>query len=495
MFLKGSNGRGGLISTLAVVLVLLGLCGSALAEDPVNIPDANLKVAIEDELGVIDPTPTDMLGLTSLDASSGGIVDLTGIEYATNLTGLYLGHNKISDISSVSVLIKLTDLDLGSNLISDCNVVSELTNLDSLYLENNQISDCNAVSGLTKLWTLFLNDNQISDCNCVSELTDLTWLILGDNQIADINAVSGLTKLTHLELYGNQISDISAISGLTSLRYLYLYDNQISDISVVSGLTDLVRLTLGTNRISDISALSEHTNLVWLTLYENPLTTTAYCFYLPLIEANNSSLSLLLYDPNPNPLTKDCTTDLISLGVFVSHWLEADCNEVNNWCGWADMEHLGDVDFYNFSVLASYWVGGVNSYIEDFETGDFSRYNWVHSGDASWFVATDEVYQGSYSCRSGSISHNQQSVLEITPDIEIGSISFYRKVSSENYFDYLRFYIDGQQEDTWLGEEDWELQTYTITPGQHTIKWAYIKSAFGSGGSDCAWIDEITMSK
>ena len=53
--------------------------GSARAEDPVYFPDAAMKAAVEDTLSIPDPTPSDMLGLTSLYARSRGITDITGI--------------------------------------------------------------------------------------------------------------------------------------------------------------------------------------------------------------------------------------------------------------------------------------------------------------------------------------------------------------------------------------------------------------------------------
>jgi len=190
--------------TKAVVILLalvglLGLSQLAMAEDPVYFPDANLTAAVERALGISDPTPTDMLSLTNLNANDRGIVDLTGIEHATNLTYLWLYYNQISDIS--------------------------------------------ALSGLTNLTILYLFSNQISNISALSRLTNLTDLGLSNNQISDISALSGLTNLTSLRLDYNQISDISALSGLTNLTYLYLFSNQISNISALSGLTNLTNLT------------------------------------------------------------------------------------------------------------------------------------------------------------------------------------------------------------------------------------------------------------
>jgi len=290
-------------------------------ETPVFFADANLKAAVEAALGVTDPTATDMLGLTGLTASSSNITDLTGLEYATNLThlylfsnqissisalsgltnltSLYLYDNQISDISALSGLTNLTDLWLYSNQISNISALSGLTNLTSLYLHNNQISDISAFSGLTNLTDLWLYSNQINDISALSGLTNLMQLYLGHNQISDISVLSGLTNLTHLQLRANQISDISALSGLTNLGYLYLENNyQISNISTLSGLTNLTVLWLDSNQISDISPLTAMTSLTQLYLTNNQLDCVAYSDYLPTIEANNPGIDIT-YDPEP----------------------------------------------------------------------------------------------------------------------------------------------------------------------------------------------------
>lgn len=50
---------------------------TVLAETPVHFNDANLKAVVEEKLGVTHPTPSDMLNLISLWATSLGIADLT----------------------------------------------------------------------------------------------------------------------------------------------------------------------------------------------------------------------------------------------------------------------------------------------------------------------------------------------------------------------------------------------------------------------------------
>ena len=78
-----------------------------IAEEPVHFEDPQLKAAVEEALGVSDPTPVDMLALTSLNAESKGIVDLNGLESAYNLETLLLGDNQIADISPLEGLSRL----------------------------------------------------------------------------------------------------------------------------------------------------------------------------------------------------------------------------------------------------------------------------------------------------------------------------------------------------------------------------------------------------
>jgi hypothetical protein len=166
-----------------------------------------------------------------------------------------------------------------------------------------------------------------------------------------------MLKLTSLNASYAGIVDLTGLEWATNLTYLNLQRNQISDINALSGLTNLSRLFLDDNKISDIAALSRFTNLQYSYLEGNPLNTAAYCSYLPLIEANNPGIRLY-YDPNPNPLTNDCSTNLNELRRFASHWLDAGCYEQNNWCSGADLIHLGHVSFQNFAEFAQLWLAG-----------------------------------------------------------------------------------------------------------------------------------------
>ncbi len=132
--------------------------------------------------------------------------------------------------------------------------------------------------------------------------------------------------------------------------------------------------------------------------------------------------------------------------------------------------------------------------VEDFESGDFSHYNWQTGGNAPWSITTNPVYEGVYGAASGDVSDNQDSELTISLDVTTNdSISFYRKVSSESNYDYLRFYIDGTEMGEWSGTMDWLKVQYPVSAGSHTFKWAYEKDYSQSSGDDAGYVDFIIL--
>ena len=132
--------------------------------------------------------------------------------------------------------------------------------------------------------------------------------------------------------------------------------------------------------------------------------------------------------------------------------------------------------------------------IENFESGNFASYPWQFGGNANWGIVGTGVYEGTYSAKSGTITHNQNSELSITFTVaQAGNISFYYKVSSEVSYDSLRFLVDGTLRQGWSGEVGWAQSSHSLGIGTHTIKWIYKKDGSLSRGSDCAWIDYIVF--
>ncbi|MCH2650864.1 MAG: C25 family cysteine peptidase [Candidatus Marinimicrobia bacterium] len=135
--------------------------------------------------------------------------------------------------------------------------------------------------------------------------------------------------------------------------------------------------------------------------------------------------------------------------------------------------------------------------IEDFETGNFASFDWVHGGNADWVIDSD-AYSGSFSAKSGDIGHDQTSELSIVMNILYeGDIQFWSKASSEQgesgtVYDYLDFYIDNDPQELMIGgTTDWVEYTVNLPAGEHTLRWVYEKDDAQSSGEDCAWVDRI----
>ena len=139
----------------------------------------------------------------------------------------------------------------------------------------------------------------------------------------------------------------------------------------------------------------------------------------------------------------------------------------------------------------------VGMLMENFETIDFSGHDWQLAGQSDWYIQDDEVHDGNYAARSGDIGNSQFSEISVEYNVmNSGSISFAAKVSSEQgnsgtIYDYLTFYIDGEQMTLLGGELDWNEYSFMVSAGQHTFRWVYEKDTAGSSGDDCAWIDRV----
>ena len=263
-----ASDQNGLTSAPAVFTVI--------GKSPVNveIPDANLRPVVEQELGK-EPgetiTSAEMEHIRALEGTELDIEDLRGLEFATGLTDLNLGINAISDLTPLSGLTNLRNLGLRENAITDVTPVSDLTNLEEVDLDHNSLTDLTPLSGLANLIGLGLDWNSLTDVTPLSGLTSLTTLSLDHNSLTDLTPLSGLTNLTRLGLVNNSITDVAPLSGLTGLTDLYLLYNSITDVTPLSGLTGLTDLYLSNNSLTDLTPLSGMTNLTRLSLFNNEI--------------------------------------------------------------------------------------------------------------------------------------------------------------------------------------------------------------------------------
>ena len=198
------------------------------------------------------------------------------------------------------------------------------------------------------------------------------------------------------------------------------------------------------------------------------------------VYSSSNDLTLAGNSFNLNSITAGSSVN-VPVGVTVNSGVEVGSTyEIN---------YLVTAGHYSTSGTYVVTVGNI---VESFETGDFSLFDWTFAGNADWTIVNTDAHTGTYCAKSGSISDSQQTSLVLTTEVLAnGEISFFKKVSSENSYDKLYFYIDNQEKGNWSGDVAWSQESYPVTAGTHTFKWTYQKDYSVSSGSDCAWVDDI----
>ena len=129
--------------------------------------------------------------------------------------------------------------------------------------------------------------------------------------------------------------------------------------------------------------------------------------------------------------------------------------------------------------------------MEDFESGTWGE-NWTQSSQYAWTI-TNGGPRGTKCAKSTNNGINSsEGYCVLTVDVlAAGELTFMYKVSSEQNYDKLHFYMDNQEKGTWSGTVDWTEFVQPVTVGQHTFKWSYSKDSSVSSGDDCGYIDDI----
>jgi hypothetical protein len=152
------------------------------------------------------------------------------------------------------------------------------------------------------------------------------------------------------------------------------------------------------------------------------------------------------------------------------------------------------VDEYNTDATISegrVWSFTVVVFVNPLAEALDTDLSFTTGGSANWFGQTTTSYYDGDAAQSGDISDGEDSWIQTTVSGTV-TVKFYWKVSSEEDFDFLEFYIDGSLQDRISGSVDWQQKMYTIsTPGLHVLEWRYVKDGSNGSGSDCGWLDKM----
>lgn len=312
-------------------LLLLWGCVAAHGT-PILFPELSLERAICQTLGVSRDNLSKKLlqdELTSLDARSLEIRDLTGLEFATNLETLVLRDNLIEDLSPISNLAHLRKLDLSGNRIQNLTQLVPLSGskmrkqVGDLQLslqgrKTNRSQKAEIIEEMSTLverlklgpWALRelnLANNRLLGLSGIEFLTDLTFLNVSKNALIDLEGLNRLKSLTTLYAQQNQLGRIESyvdenknktydegepvddqsgngkrdtdplieIQSLPRLANLYLYNNLLESVDSIQDVPSLVTLFLSGNKIREVTSLAKCKNLIRLSVSDNRISSLA----------------------------------------------------------------------------------------------------------------------------------------------------------------------------------------------------------------------------
>ena len=224
----------------------------------------------------------------TLDISSMGIRDLTGIEYFPCMAILDCSGNQLAhlDLSKNTALESLT---CDNNQLSSLDL-SKNTALESLTCDNNQLSSLD-LSGKINLRWLTCTNNLLDSLN-VSGCRNLSF---------SISSLLGNSHLSHLNLSGTRLSsiDLSAFTQLSSLKM-----NQMDFLQFLS----CPNLQLENLEIRDCHSL--HT----LDCSNNVLKRldAVGCNALKIIDCSENQLDSLFMDDKKALENLDCAQNILT---------------------------------------------------------------------------------------------------------------------------------------------------------------------------------------
>ncbi|TMP80195.1 peptidase M4 family protein [Pseudoalteromonas phenolica] len=192
---------------------------------------------------------------------------------------------------------------------------------------------------------------------------------------------------------------------------------------------------------------------------------------------------------NTSPANADSDSDRMPDGWEVQYQLDptssADANLDNDEDGFSNVvEYFNDTD----PTDAASFPEGTLELFYNFEDGLVPE-NFVHSDQSSpWFVTEIE---GQKVLTNNDIGDSQRSSTKFEFVAQQGAISFDYKTDTEQGYDYLEVYLNGEQVLRTSGQQEWSSFNYSVLPGANEIEFVFDKDASVSTQADAVYIDNI----
>lgn len=116
---------------------------------------------------------------------------------------------------------------------------------------------------------------------------------------------------------------------------------------------------------------------------------------------------------------------------------------------------------------------------------------WTTSGDSAWFGQSTTSHDGVSAAQSGVVINNQSSTMQTTVTGP-GTLSFWWQTAANDFNFDLEFDIDGGYYDDIGGNTSWTQDTFTVSPGSHTLTWTVTANS-STDPTDTGWVDQFVF--
>lgn len=122
---------------------------------------------------------------------------------------------------------------------------------------------------------------------------------------------------------------------------------------------------------------------------------------------------------------------------------------------------------------------------------DMTRF-WYGHGQVFWQPHAEEGVAGDSALRSGAVADSEKSQFSAS-FTGPGTLRYWRKLSTEEGFDFLRVRLNGNVIHEVSGLRDWEAASLALPAGTNTVSWSYEKNERFTFADDAVWIDEVRL--
>ncbi len=313
-----------------------------------NFPDEIFRGFVSEEFDIDSDgilSEAEIAEVDTIDVTSMGIADLSGVEYFTALQYLFCDDNAITelDISNNSELVgfrcidnQLTELDISNNLalewvLGSGNAITELDisnnpALKQVEFDDNQLTELDT-SNNPVIEQVTCSGNAIIELD-ISNNPALYRFECDGNQITNLD-IGNNPELTYFSCVGNLLTELN-ISNAPAIKLLSCYDNQLTELDIINNPA-INMLYCNDNLLTELD-VSNNPALRELNCSGNKLTSidVHHCDYIESLICENNVYAAAFGE--------DGTFDLSTLpGSF-------DISKASNWVGGSVQGNILTID-------------------------------------------------------------------------------------------------------------------------------------------------------